>query len=101
MPIPADVERWFNGFDILAEAHGMSRIECPIRVVEVLGVIGEPPHVRIVDGEKRFFKTYKAAERQRDRWAREGKTVLIQHGVTFWLTEDELPGQDREGSAGT
>lgn len=93
--VPDDIERWFNDGQILAERYGLQRVAAPWRVVEVIANLGEPDEPWLVKGEWREFKTHDAAVRLRDEWAVQGKTVLLQTGITFWLDADEVPGSGR------
>lgn len=98
--IPEDILRWFNGEPILAERHGLPRIEPRWRVLEVLAVLGDAEHPHVTKGEWREFKTLRAAERYRDELARNGATALIQQGVTLWLDPDEWAAKNTGPEAG-
>jgi hypothetical protein len=90
--IPDALRHWFGGHSVLAEEFGLPRISSRHRVVEVLADLGDPGRPHIAKGEWREFKNGKAADRLRDQWAREGRVVILQHAVVWWLTADELPG---------
>jgi glutaredoxin 2 len=91
MTVPADLVRWFDGKQILAERHNLPRIEVRWRVVEVLAFLGQTDDPWVAKGEWREFKTAKAAERYRDKLAASGATALIQPGFTFWPDPEEWP----------
>jgi hypothetical protein len=90
--VPPELERWFEGFPILGEQYGLPRIETRVRVIEVLADLGDDPkNPWIAKGEIREFKTDAGAQKLARQWESEGKVVLVQYAVVWWLTADELP----------
>lgn len=96
--VPEDLAQWFRTGSVLSDLYGMPRIRSRFRVLEVLAVLGdaENPHI-VKAGAIREFATRVAADRLAQKWASEGKNVLVQTGIVLWMTEDEMPGGDHGG----
>lgn len=94
-PVPEELRTWFETGAALADRYGLPRFEFLHRVVEVITVLdgGSEPYV-VKTGATRTFKTMEAAKRHADAVGRGRHTALIQSAVVFWMTPDEIPGQN-------